>query len=46
MAVYLKPETERLVEEELQSRRFHSVDEIILRGIRASRGTERHGEAD
>ena len=33
MVVELKPETERLLQEELSKGHFESVDEIILRGI-------------
>lgn len=35
MAIQLSPETERLVEQEIASGRFHSVDEIIHVGIHA-----------
>jgi Arc/MetJ-type ribon-helix-helix transcriptional regulator len=35
MTVELKPETERLVQEEIQKGRAHSVDELIVRGVRA-----------
>ena len=35
MSVDLKPETERLVREELSHGHFESVDEIIILGIRA-----------
>ena len=37
MTVELKPETERLVQEEIRLGRFHSVDEIIVQGIYALR---------
>ena len=37
MTINLKPETERLVREELQNGHFHSVDEIIGRGVEARR---------
>ncbi len=37
MTVELKPETERLVQEEIQKGRVHSVDELIVRGVRALR---------
>lgn len=37
MSINLKPETERLVEEEIQSGHFQSVDELILEGVRALR---------
>jgi Arc/MetJ-type ribon-helix-helix transcriptional regulator len=40
MTIQLNPETERLVQEELQSGHFHSIDEIILQGIRARREKE------
>jgi hypothetical protein len=40
MTITLKPETERLVEEELQSGHFHSVDEIIVQGVQALRKKE------
>lgn len=39
MPIQLKPETEHLVEQEIASGRFQSVDEIIQQGIRA-RGDE------
>jgi Arc/MetJ-type ribon-helix-helix transcriptional regulator len=35
MTIQLNPETEKLVKEELQSGYFHSIDEIIVLGIRA-----------
>jgi putative addiction module CopG family antidote len=34
MPIQLSPETERLVEQEIASGRFHSVDEIIQQGVR------------
>ncbi len=37
MKVQLKPETERLVNEELQSGRFNSIDHLIVQGIYAQR---------
>ena len=37
MTVELKPETERLVQEELQRGNFHSVDEVIVQGVYALR---------
>ncbi len=43
MSVDLKPETERLVKEELQNGHFASVDEMIAEGVRAWR--EKHGTA-
>lgn len=33
----LKPETERLVQEEISSGHFHSVDELIVQAVRAWR---------
>lgn len=40
MTITLKPETERLVQDELQSGHFHSVDEIIVQGVKARREKE------
>jgi Arc/MetJ-type ribon-helix-helix transcriptional regulator len=40
VAVQLKPETEQLVQEEIRSGHFHSVDELIVQGVRAWR--EKH----
>ncbi len=37
MTINLKPETERLVQEELQNGHFRSVDEIIFEGVQARR---------
>jgi Arc/MetJ-type ribon-helix-helix transcriptional regulator len=37
MTVELKPETERLIEEELRSGRVDSVDELIVHGVNAVR---------
>lgn len=37
MTVELKPETERLVREEISSGHVHSVDELIVHGVRALR---------
>ena len=36
----LKPETERLVQEEIRSGHFHSLDELIVEGVYAWR--EKH----
>lgn len=33
----LKPETERLVQEEIRRGHFHSVDEVIVQGVYALR---------
>ena len=40
MIVDLKPETERLVQEEIKSGRFSTVDELIVQGVAAWR--EKH----
>jgi hypothetical protein len=40
MVVELKPETERLVQEELRSGHVQTVDEIIVYGVEALRGIE------
>jgi Arc/MetJ-type ribon-helix-helix transcriptional regulator len=40
MTITLRPETERLVEEELQSGHFNSVDDLILQSVRAWREKE------
>ena len=40
MTVELKPETERLIQEEIRSGHIHSVDELIVYGVRALR--EKH----
>jgi Arc/MetJ-type ribon-helix-helix transcriptional regulator len=37
MTINLKPETERLVQEELQNGHFGSVDEMIVEGVQARR---------
>jgi Arc/MetJ-type ribon-helix-helix transcriptional regulator len=37
MRVELKPETERLVQEEIRRGHFHSVDEVIVQGVYALR---------
>jgi hypothetical protein len=37
MTVELKPETERLVQEEIRSGHVHSVDELIVHGVNALR---------
>jgi len=44
MTVQLKPETERLVREEIESGHFRSVDELIVQGLRALREQSRTGE--
>ncbi len=40
MSIELKPETERLVQEEIRNGNFHSVDELIREGVHAWR--EKH----
>ena len=37
MTVQLKPETERLVNEEIQCGRFDSIDDMIVQGVYARR---------
>jgi hypothetical protein len=37
MTINIKPETERLVQEELQNGHFHSVDEMIVEGVQSRR---------
>jgi hypothetical protein len=39
MTINIKPETERLVKEELQSGHFDSVDQLIVQGVLAWRQT-------
>jgi hypothetical protein len=39
MVLELKPETERLLREELSKGHFESIDEIILRGINTRLGS-------
>jgi Arc/MetJ-type ribon-helix-helix transcriptional regulator len=41
MTITLKPETERLVQQELQSGHFHNIDEIIVEGVQARIATLR-----
>lgn len=40
MTITLKPETERLVRQELDGGHFHNIDEIIVEGVRARREKE------
>ncbi len=40
MTIKIKPETERLVQEELQRGHFQSVDQLIVEGVHALR--EKH----
>ncbi len=37
MSIELKPETERLVQEEIRSGHFQNIDELIVEGVRAFR---------
>jgi Arc/MetJ-type ribon-helix-helix transcriptional regulator len=41
VAVELKPETERLVQEELRNGHFHSVDDLIVESVHAWREKQR-----
>ena len=43
MTIEIKAETERLVREEISSGHFRSIDELIVRGLRALR-EKGHGE--
>ena len=45
MTIHLKPETERLVREEIQSGHFQSVDELIVEGVQALRA-QKHPSGD
>jgi hypothetical protein len=40
MTVNLKPETSELVQQELRSGHFHTVDEMIVEGVRARRDSK------
>ena len=44
MTVQLKPETERLVQEEIKNGHVRSVDELIVQGVRALREKSRAGK--
>jgi Arc/MetJ-type ribon-helix-helix transcriptional regulator len=54
MSIELKPETERLIQEEIRTGHFQSVDELIVEGVRALRektsaqfcGEDEHGPVD
>jgi Arc/MetJ-type ribon-helix-helix transcriptional regulator len=37
MSITLKPETERVIQEEISSGHFRTVDELILQGVQAWR---------
>ncbi len=37
MSIEIKPETERLIQDEIRKGHFHSVDEIIIEGVHARR---------
>jgi hypothetical protein len=37
MTINLKPETERLVQEEMQNGHFRSIDEMVVEGVQARR---------
>ena len=45
MTVELKPETERLVQEELSSGRVQTVDELIVQGVPALREKSKREQA-
>jgi len=45
MTVELKPETERLVQEEIESGHFHTVDELIVQGVHAWREKHQVGQS-
>jgi Arc/MetJ-type ribon-helix-helix transcriptional regulator len=45
MTVELKPETQQLVQEEISSGHFHSVDELIKEGVYAWREKHQVGAA-
>ena len=45
MTVELKPETERLVQEEIRNGHVHSVDELIVFGVYALRARSNVGQA-
>ena len=45
MTVELKPETGKLVEEEIRQGRAHSVDELIVEGVHALRERQKVGPA-
>jgi Arc/MetJ-type ribon-helix-helix transcriptional regulator len=45
MTVELKPETEKLVQEEIRRGHFHSVDEVIVQGVYALREKSRMARA-
>jgi len=44
MTINVKPETEQLVQEEIQRGHFRSVDEIIVEGVQAWREKHRSKE--
>jgi Arc/MetJ-type ribon-helix-helix transcriptional regulator len=46
VTVQLKPETERLVREEIQRGHFHSVDELIVESVHAWREKHRTSAPD
>ncbi len=45
MTVELKPETEKPVQEEIRRGHFHSVDEVIVRGVDALREKSKMAKA-
>ncbi|MGA2596547.1 MAG: hypothetical protein ABSH09_06085 [Bryobacteraceae bacterium] len=44
MTINVKPETEQLVQEEIQNGHFRSVDDIIVEGVQAWRDKHRSKE--
>jgi Arc/MetJ-type ribon-helix-helix transcriptional regulator len=46
MSVQLKPETERLVDEEIKRGHFQSVDDLIVQGVCAWREKHHVGESE
>jgi Arc/MetJ-type ribon-helix-helix transcriptional regulator len=45
MTVKLQPETQKLVDEEIRSGHFHTVDELIVEGVHAWREKHRAEQA-
>ena len=45
MTVEIKPETERLVQEEISSGHVHSVDELIVHGVHALREKSKRAQS-
>ena len=45
MTINVKPETERLVQEEIRNGHFQTVDDLIVKGVQAWRERSRSGES-